>query len=149
MAGKKILSTPDLSIEPGVLLFWGQEMMKQLKSVAGILGMAVLLAGCSATNEVDYGKVDLIQAGGTVTLDGTPLASAVVTFDNPETGTFSYARTDGTGKYTLQFDTEKSGVTPGQKIVQISTARTILGLDGEEAGERRWGRGRSRWRFKQ
>lgn len=109
--------------------------MSQLKNMAGILGMAVLLAGCSATNEVDYGKVDLIQAGGTVTLDGTPLASAVVTFDNPETGTFSYARTDGTGKYTLQFDTEKSGVTPGQKIVQISTARTILGLDGEEAGE--------------
>lgn len=97
--------------------------------------VSLLIGGCQTSNEIDYGKVDLIQAGGTVTLDGTPLASAVISFDNPETGTFSYARTDSAGKYTLQFDTQKTGVTPGPKIVQISTSRTILGLDGEEGGE--------------
>ncbi|MBL8815388.1 MAG: carboxypeptidase regulatory-like domain-containing protein [Planctomyces sp.] len=100
-----------------------------------ICGLLMVTAGCSATNEVDYGKVDLIQAGGTVTLDGAPLASAVISFDNPETGTFSFARTDSGGKYVLQFDTEKKGVTPGQKIVQISTSRTILGLGGSEEGD--------------
>jgi hypothetical protein len=100
-----------------------------------ICGVLVAVAGCSATNEVDYGKVDLIQAGGTITLDGAPLASAVISFDNPETGTFSFARTDSSGKYVLQFDTEKTGVTPGQKIVQISTSRTILGLGGSEEGD--------------
>jgi len=98
-------------------------------------GLALLIAGCSATNKIDYGKVDLVSVSGNVLLDGNPLPAAVITFDNPENGTFSFARTDSNGNYTLQFDSEKDGVIPGKKVVQISTTRTVLGLAGEEGEE--------------
>ncbi len=98
----------------------------------------LLVAGCSATNQIDYSNVDLVSVSGSVTLDGNPLASAVITFENPENGTFSFARTDADGDYTLQFDSQKDGVIPGKKVVKVSTTRTVLGLageDGEEEGE--------------
>lgn len=98
----------------------------------------LLATGCSATNEIDYGKVNLVSAGGNVMLDGQPLAAAVITFEDPETGTFSFARTDSSGDYTLQFDSQENGVIPGKKIVEVSTVRNVLGLageDGEEEGE--------------
>jgi hypothetical protein len=91
--------------------------------------------GCSATNEIDYGKVNLVSVGGNVMLDGKPLPSAVITFEDPATGTFSFARTDANGDYTLQFDSQKNGVLAGKKTVQISTVRTVLGLAGEEGVE--------------
>ena len=97
--------------------------------------LLVLLAGCSATNSIDYGKVSLVDVSGTVTLDGQPLAAAVITFEDPSTGNFSFARTDASGQYTLQFDSEKDGVTPGNKVVRLSTTRSILGLRGEEGEE--------------
>jgi hypothetical protein len=59
----------------------------------------------------------------------------VVTFENEETGTMSFARTNSSGVYTLQFDSDKDGVTPGKKRVRFSTVRTILGLRGEEGEE--------------
>jgi len=101
--------------------------------ISGIVLAAFI--GCSATNQMDYGKVELVSVSGTVTLDGKPLAGAVITFDNTENGTFSFARTDSSGGYTLQFDSEKNGVLVGKKTVQISTTRTVLGLAGEEGEE--------------
>jgi hypothetical protein len=105
----------------------------------GFLTSLVLLAsGCSATNSIDYGKVTLVSVSGTVTLDGQPLPGALVTFENEETGSLSFARTNSSGSYTLQFDSEKDGVTPGKKRVRFSTVRTMLGLRdevGEEVGE--------------
>ena len=95
----------------------------------------LFFAGCSATNSIDYGKVTLVNVSGTVTLDGQPLAGAVVTFENQETGTMSFARTNSSGSYTLQFDSDKDGVTPGRKLVRFSTTRTILGLRGEDGAE--------------
>ena len=101
--------------------------------------IALLLAiGCSATNEIEYGKVNLVSVSGNVMLDGKPLAAAVITFEDPETGTFSFARTDSSGDYTLQFDSQENGVIPGKKVVEVSTVRNVLGLageDGEEEGE--------------
>jgi hypothetical protein len=103
----------------------------RLQSIACLL----FLAGCSATNSIDYGKVTLVNVSGTVTLDGQPLPGCVVTFENQETGTMSFARTNSSGSYTLQFDSEKDGVTPGSKLVRFSTTRTILGLRGEDGAE--------------
>lgn len=97
-------------------------------------GLLVIFTGCSATNDIDYGSVNLASVSGNVMLDGKALASAVITFEDPETGNFSFARTDSSGNYTLQFDSQANGVLPGKKVVQISTTRTILGLAGEEEG---------------
>ncbi len=104
-------------------------------AVPVIVAVVLSAGGCSPTNSIDYGKVELISVSGTVTLDGSPLAGAVITFDNTEMGTFSFARTDSSGNYTLLFDSEKKGVTPGRKVVQISTTRSVLGLPGEEGVE--------------
>ncbi len=111
--------------------------MFNLNSISFRLSILSLAAvcGCSATNDIDYGKVDLVSVGGNVMLDGKPLPAAVITFEDPTNGTFSFARTDADGDYTLQFDSEKSGVLAGKKTIQISTVRTILGLAGEEGKE--------------
>jgi hypothetical protein len=107
-----------------------------MKSLWPVLASAfVVVSGCSATNEIDYGSVNLVAVGGTVTLDGAALPSAVITFEDPETGNFSFARTDSSGNYTLQFDSQANGVLPGKKIVKVSTTRTVLGLAGEEGEE--------------
>ena len=97
-------------------------------SIVGLL----LLAGCGGV-QTDYGQLDLKEISGTVTLDGAPLAEAVVRFEAPD-GTFSYGKTDGSGNYTLMLNSEKRGVTPGLKVVRISTTG---GLGEDSDGEPR------------
>jgi hypothetical protein len=100
--------------------------------VTGVIAIASL-AGCSTAPSTDYGKVDLVEVSGVVTLDDQPLPGAVVTFEAPD-GQFSFGETDGDGRYVLLFDSAgKTGVTPGEKIVRISTTRKILGLNADES----------------
>ena len=63
-----------------------------------------LTSGCSTSPQSNYDLVDLVDATGTVTMDGTALGNAVVTFE-AEDGQFAYAMTNSSGRYTLQFDT--------------------------------------------
>lgn len=91
------------------------------------------LVGCGVAPSPSYAKVTLLSVSGTVTLDGKPLPDAVVTFDAAD-GQFSYGQTDSGGRFALQFDSVKSGATPGTKTVRISTTRKILGLNTEEEG---------------
>jgi hypothetical protein len=85
---------------------------------------------------MDYSSVNLVAGHGVVTLDQQPLAQATVIFETPDKQ-FSYATTDASGKYTLQFDSNQPGVTPGSKVVRISSLSTALGEGAEtvlEAG---------------
>ncbi len=101
-----------------------------MKFAALLLVILVATVGCGGP-VADYSMVDLVNGQGVVTLDGKPLASAVVTFEDPTDGTFSYAMTDADGKYVLQFDSEMKGVKTGKKVVRISTTRKILGLNSK------------------
>ncbi len=101
-----------------------------MKFAALLLVILVATAGCGGP-VADYSMVDLVNGQGVVTLDGKPLASAVVTFEDPTDETFSYAMTDADGKYVLQFDSEMKGVKTGKKVVRISTTRKILGLNSK------------------
>lgn len=97
-----------------------------------------LFVGCGGP-VADYSQVELVQGTGQITLDEQPLASAVVTFEDPTDDTCAYALTDASGHYTLQFDSEMKGVKTGKKIVRISTTRKILGLNckaGQEEDRR-------------
>lgn len=98
----------------------------------GMLALA-LLVGCSTGPRMDYSSIELVDASGSITLDGQPLANAVVTFDGDD-GQFSYGLTDAAGHYTLQFDSVKQGVKTGKTTVRISTTRKILGLNSEDEG---------------
>lgn len=109
--------------------------MRLFRLIASSLLLGAVV-GCNTSPQMRYDSVQLVEASGTVTLDGKPLPNAVVTFESPETGQFAYGMTDSDGYYTLQFDSAVDGVTPGRKIVRISTTRKILGLNSEEeAGE--------------
>lgn len=90
--------------------------------------------GCNEKPQAAYHTMHLINAGGTVTLDGQPLPNAVVTFENPEDGTFSFGMTNSSGGYSLRFDSEMMGVTAGKKLVRISTSRKIEGLNSNDEG---------------
>ncbi len=100
----------------------------------GALLLAAVAAGCDQSPRMNYGAANLVQARGTVKLDGQPLPNAVVTFEAPQNGTQSYAMTNSAGQYRLQFDSKMPGVTPGEKLVKISTTRKLLGLNQSEGG---------------
>jgi hypothetical protein len=90
--------------------------------------VCIAAAGCgSGKPRMDYSKAGLVDVSGTVQLDGEPLAAAIVIFEAPD-ATFSFARTDDTGRYRLLFDSVMPGVTKGPKTVRIRT----LGSLGEE-----------------
>lgn len=87
------------------------------------LALLCLATGCwGGPPRMDYSKAGLVQVGGVVKLGGAPLPGALVIFENPENGTFSFGRTDAAGRYTLMFDSVQPGVTKGRKTVRIKTA---------------------------
>ncbi len=95
-----------------------------------------ITSGCEPKPTANYRTLGLVVVSGRVTLNGQPLTKAVITFDDAQDGTFSYGLTDANGNYKLRIDSDKWGVKPGKKIVRISTARKILGLNtSEEGGE--------------
>jgi hypothetical protein len=96
-------------------------------------GLIACAVGCSSGSQANYGKLGLVDVSGTVTLDGTPVAGAGVYFHAPD-ATYCYGMTDASGGYTMMFNSEKSGVIPGEKRVEIFTSRNPLG-DMGESGE--------------
>lgn len=98
--------------------------------------MIAMGSGCESKPKGFYGSLELVYVSGRVTLDGQPLAKAVITFDDAQDGSFSFGQTDSGGYFKLRLDSDMMGVKPGRKIVRISTTRKLLGLNtSEEGGE--------------
>jgi hypothetical protein len=85
-----------------------------------VVGMAVLVAGCSGRPRNFAKKVT-----GRVTLGGQPLAGALVTFTPVEGGSPSYGRTDENGQYNLIWAKVRGrnieGAQIGEHVVTITT----------------------------
>ena len=97
--------------------------------------LALLLScGCGGPPRPDYGSLDLCEVHGEVTLDGEPLAGALVLFEAVDRS-FSYGQTDDSGQYRLMFNSEKSGVSKGPKTVRIWSSRAVPGADEMESDE--------------
>jgi hypothetical protein len=87
-----------------------------------LLGL-IILAGCG--NNTGY-----VSVSGQVTLDGQPLANAIVTFQpmanskGETAGVGSFGKTDAQGKFTLEAMTPspQSGAAVGRHRVRIGTA---------------------------
>jgi hypothetical protein len=80
------------------------------------IGLALLASGgCRG----QYSK--LAKVSGTVTLDGQPLADALVLFSPVGGGSQSAGKTDGSGKYTLVYTRGVNGAEVGEHSVSIST----------------------------
>lgn len=101
----------------------------------GLAAISLLAAtGCGGP-AADYSSLGLVNVSGTVTLDGSPLEGATVVFEAAD-GQFSSGVTDSGGRYTLRIDSDHTGVTPGEKIVRV-TSRPLSeewGEEGEETG---------------
>jgi hypothetical protein len=77
----------------------------------------LLAGGCSRSERPPLGTVT-----GTVTLDGRPLADAVVAFTPEGPGRTSLGTTDAAGRYRLAYLRDIPGANPGRHVVRITTA---------------------------
>jgi hypothetical protein len=84
--------------------------------VSGLLALA--LVGCGHDG---YAELQLVPVSGTVTLDAKPLAGAKVIFEG-EDKRLATGTTDSSGHYTLMYDSQTPGATPGAKTVRITQA---------------------------
>lgn len=86
-----------------------------------------MFTGCfgGAGDRPDTGKVT-----GVVTLDGSPLEGATVTFQ-PAEGRPSAGETDSSGKYVLMYSVDVEGAKVGQHTVTISKEDQKFDGDGE------------------
>lgn len=106
--------------------------MGQVLTFVGCL--LCLFVGCGE-KPIDYSAIKLVTVRGQVTLDGSPLPDARVRFVG-EDGAGSEATTDSNGKYTLRYDSNRLGATPGKKKVIITTAKEAAGDDPDAKSER-------------
>jgi len=84
-------------------------------------GAVVIVACLVAAATGCGGRSDVGRVSGMVTLDGTPLAGARVTFQPTTGGAPSHALTDATGRYDLQHSRSVAGARVGDHEVTIST----------------------------
>ena len=82
-----------------------------------ILSLAVLAlcVGCGGSGE------NLSNVTGTITMDGEPLANALVQFTPVEGSRMAAGRTDEDGRYELIFGRNAEGALPGEYVVRVST----------------------------
>lgn len=100
----------------------------------------IVTAGCSRLPQADYSKLGLVEVSGVITLDGQPVPQAAIFF-HQDNGSYSYGITDEVGRYVAMFNSEKPGVLPGLKQIEISTVHSPVpgglraGQGGDEADE--------------
>lgn len=94
-----------------------------------VLCSVLVLTGCQSDG---YAELGLVEVTGKVTLDGQPLPNANVVFESADKGTASGV-TDSSGNYSLMYDSETPGATPGPKTVRITTLN--VGVEGGGAAE--------------
>lgn len=75
---------------------------------------ALLVTGCGRSDLPELGTVS-----GTVTLDGQPLADAIVNFTPVQAGRPSTGQTDSSGHYTLLYVADVEGAVVGKHSVTV------------------------------
>ncbi len=95
-----------------------ENMMRQFGMLFAL--PACMLLGCASGEDVS-GRPATEVAGGIVTLDGSPVVDATVTF-NPEAndGHSAFARTDAEGQFQLMTFEPEDGAVAGEYIVTIT-----------------------------
>jgi len=93
-----------------------------------LLPLALFAAGCQQGDRPELGEVQ-----GVVTLDGSPLAGAILYFSPEGGGRPSQASTDTDGKYELVYIGTTKGAKAGKHKVRITTA--YEGIDPTNPGK--------------
>jgi len=79
---------------------------------------------------------DLAPVSGLVTLDGVPVANALVYFRPTGEGQPSVGRTSDSGRYQLEYRDDVPGAVVGDHTVQIRTGGETLDESGEVIDEK-------------
>lgn len=104
-------------------------MVDSLLKIFGGFAAVVALAGCGD-------GLNLADVSGQVTLDGTPVPDAAVTFvPQGEVGSPSNGVTDAEGFYTLKFSRDREGAFIGTHDVTVETEETSLEQQMEMSNE--------------
>jgi hypothetical protein len=91
---------------------------RQLRQIAcAITVLTILILGCSRSHQPSLGLVS-----GTVSLDGVPLANAIVRFTPAGPGRTSEGISDADGHYRLLYLRAIPGANIDQHTVRITTA---------------------------
>jgi hypothetical protein len=107
-----VLSLPTFGVVEKMLSFSIQYSRRMVMVVAAL---TPLWSGCNG-NDANLGRVS-----GTVTLDGQPLANALLIFSPTHAGAPSAGKTDSSGHYSLIYTADKTGAEIGEHHVWIST----------------------------
>lgn len=99
----------------------------------GKLLLALTVAALIGCSRSDADKLGTVKAGGTVTLNGQPLAGATVTFSPTSAGRAASAMTDSQGRFTLNTSNTISGVMPGSYAVGIAKETVQGAMTPEES----------------
>ncbi|WDI44502.1 carboxypeptidase regulatory-like domain-containing protein [Bremerella sp. P1] len=86
-----------------------------------LVALATTCAGCFQSKPAD--QPDLGEVSGNVTLDGSPLADATVSFQSVELGRLASGKTDAQGHYELNLLNDTKGAVVGANKVLITTAQ--------------------------
>ncbi len=87
-------------------------------ALAGFLAVFAAM-GCSGA-EGDADRADVYETTGKITLDGKPLADAVVTFSPKADQPVAIGRTDSSGNYSLKTYEPDDGAAAGDFIVLVA-----------------------------
>ncbi len=96
------------------------------RSMIALFSLSVLIysVGCGA-KVTDAPST--IAVHGIVTLDGSPLADAYITFEPQENGAASTGVTDEKGEYSLVYSATQKGAVAGNHVVRISKLKSDMG----------------------
>ena len=101
-----------------------------MRLAAAFSVLSIMMLGCGGGADIpDVGFVE-----GTVTLDGKPLAGAVLVFQ-PEHARPSYGRTDAEGHYELFYTDEAKGATIGKHSVKITREEGATAAQGDDGDD--------------
>lgn len=92
--------------------------------ILACLCLVMLVAGCSGTTSAGA------QATGVITLDGSPLPNAFITFVPKGGGSSAFATSDAQGNFTVKSAESVTGLAPGEYVVVVESGES----SGEEAG---------------
>lgn len=104
--------------------------MKTLRCV-GVAAFSLVFIGCGSSQT----GPELGTVSGRITLDGLPVADAMVEFTPIQEGRPSSGRSDSSGYYSLQFTTSTKGAIIGEHTVKLSTFQQGFDYGGAEGFE--------------
>jgi hypothetical protein len=97
--------------------------MSYCKSLAifACLGCLILLSGCGGKTKLP----GLVPASGKLTLDGTPLANAVISFQPKGEGRSATATTNAAGEFQATTLNPNDGIFPGDYVITVSKSEIV------------------------